>query len=352
MKITFLLFCLSLSFSTYAQKIGVIKNPISDNKQNEAATHFRLTSKSDAIDFIVYGDELNKKKPLFLFCQGSLPVPIFTKYEDGRLWFFGGGIVNFDHSKLSEKYHIVVISKPLTPVVAESKNIDERHCYVRDTTDAQPFWEEYSRHDYLENYIKRNSKVLKYLRKQKWVDKSKAVVYGHSQGSTVALHLSLKNKFITHLGLSGFNPFGRIDQYIREARKDAESEKITWEEADKKIKSNYEFCKTFNNPDSLKAKAHLIPWQSFSRDYVNDMLKLDIPIYLVYGTADIVADLCDLIPLYFIREHKENLTIKRYLELEHNYFELTEDGRLDDNKPHWTQVMEGFEKWVDENSSK
>ena len=54
-----------------------------------------------------------------------------------------------------------------------------------------------------------------------------------------------------------------------------------------------------------------------------------------------------LILLYFIREHKENLIIKRYLELEHNYFELTEDGRLDDNKPHWPEVMEGFEKLVD-----
>jgi len=75
-------------------------------------------------------------------------------------------------------------------------------------------------------------------------------------------------------------------------------------------------------------------------------LGFDYPIYLVSGTEDIVAELNDLAPLYFIRNHKNNLTIKRYYNLEHNYFEVQNDGRPDYKKPHWKDVMTDFLAWT------
>ena len=68
-----------------------------------------------------------------------------------------------------------------------------------------------------------------FLRKQKWVDNSKLIVAGHSQGSKVATVIALNNKKVTHLGLFGANPFGRIDQNIRNYINEDEIKEITWE---------------------------------------------------------------------------------------------------------------------------
>jgi hypothetical protein len=71
-----------------------------------------------------------------------------------------------------------------------------------------------------------------------------------------------------------------------------------------------------------------------------------MPIYLAYGTEDRVADLCDLVPLFFIEKNKNNLTLKRYLGLEHNFFELDKTGQVNYEKSHWEEVMNHFLDWV------
>ncbi|MEM9991318.1 MAG: hypothetical protein AAF738_06100, partial [Bacteroidota bacterium] len=54
------------------------------------------------------------------------------------------------------------------------------------------------------------------------------------------------------------------------------------------------------------------------------------------------AELCDIIPLFFINAQKNNLTMQRYLGLEHNFFEVKEDGKVDYDSSNWTRVMNEF----------
>ncbi|BDD03719.1 hypothetical protein AUTU_12020 [Aureibacter tunicatorum] len=110
-----------------------------------------------------------------MFCQGSLPNPLIERRKDQSLHLFGGGIVNFDFLKWHEKYHIVFITKPITPVVVVHNEIDSRYCYVKDTANAMQFWREYGNHDFIENYVDRGTRVLDYLKKQEWVDASRIV---------------------------------------------------------------------------------------------------------------------------------------------------------------------------------
>lgn len=86
--------------------------------------------------------------------------------------------------------------------------------------------------------------------------------------------------------------------------------------------------------------------KSFSRPLINDWLKIKIPTYLAYGTNDIASDLCDLVPLFYIQNSKTNLTYKRYLNLEHNFFEVKENERANYEKEHWQEVMNEFIKWT------
>jgi len=336
-NITFILFILSFTFSSYGQIGKVIENKV---------TIFSIEEQKDTINFIVIDTLLNEKKPLFLWCQGSLPIPLFCEIENYGNYFFGGGISNFNYEEISKNYHLVVISMPKTPVVAKKENINKQYQFVPNIEKPNEYSPEYINANYLENYVNRANTVLNFLNNKDWVDTTKLIIAGHSQGTKVATKIALNNKSVTHLGLFSANPFGRIDQMIRTARLNAQLGKISWVEADSTMNRYYQLYKDANNIDSLKVNPGLIAWKTFSETYYDDWLQLNIPIYLAYGTEDRTADLCDLMPLFFIEQGKNNLTLKRYIGLEHNFFETIENGRTNHEKGHWKQVMNEFLKWI------
>ena len=336
MKIKIIIFFLLIINLSFSQQKKIINNE---------STTFQLTSRDENIDFIVFDTKLETKKPIFLWCQGSLPYPLYVNSKEG-IWLIGGGITNFDIENITKNYYLVIISMPKTPLVAEESQINDSYWYFGHSKDKNIPTEEFQKADFLENYTNRAIKVLKFLHKQKWVDNSRLIVAGHSQGSKVATKIAKNYKAVTKLGLFGANPFGRIDQNIRESRKDAENKKISWEKADKEIEEEYEIYRNANNRQKVRANVNLIAWKSFSEPLIDDWLEIEKPIYLAYGTNDIASDLCDLVPLYFIRNHKTNLTYKRYLNLEHNFFEVDEDGRAKHDKPHWKEVMNSFVEWT------
>ena len=97
--------------------------------------------------------------------------------------------------------------------------------------------------------------------------------------------------------------------------------------------------------DSAEAHPSLISWKSFSKPTITDLVKLKIPIYIAYGSQDIVADYCDLLPLFFIENNKTNYAIKRYPNLEHNFFPIKSDGQPDHRQGKWHEVMNSFVNW-------
>jgi pimeloyl-ACP methyl ester carboxylesterase len=267
--------------------------------------------------------------------------------EGQGYYFQGGGIANFDYQKIVEKYHLVVVSMPKTPVVVSKENLNERFLYVPDLNNPNELSKEYVEADYLDNYVIRANAVIQFLNTKSWVNPDKLVVAGASQGSKVATKIAAANNQVSHLGLFSANPFGRIDQYIRQSRLDAQLGKISWEKADSLMNRQYDIFTKAYNSDSIKKQPRLMAWRTFSEPFYDDWLSFDIPIYLAYGTEDRTSDLCDLIPLFFIQNNKTNLTLKRYLHLEHNFFELDENGELNFEKGHWNDVMMEFINWLD-----
>ena len=336
-KSIFILITIFYSVSNFGQTGEIIESKV---------TLFSLEQEKDTIDFIVVDTLLNEKKPIFLWCQGSLPFPLFVELENGNYYFFGGGVTNFDYKRIAKKFNLIIISMPKTPVLAKKENLNKSYEYVPNLEKPHQYLKEYVEADYLENYVNRANTVLNFLKKQTWVSNEHLVVAGHSQGTKIATKIATQNNNVTHLGLFSANAFGRIDQYVREARLNAQLGKISWEKADSLMNENYEFYQQVNNEDSIKANPSLKAWKSFTETYYDDWLTLDIPIYLAYGTEDRSSDLCDIVPLFFIEKDKNNLTLKRYLGLEHNFFEVSENGRANHKKGHWKEVMTEFINWI------
>lgn len=47
-----------------------------------------------------------------------------------------------------------------------------------------------------------------------------------------------------------------------------------------------------------------------------------------------------------MKEHKSNLTFKRYLDADHNFFKVNAEGKPDYEDPQWPSVMNSFIDWT------
>src|SRR5690554_2036450 len=241
--ILFLTFLVSIHFSFTQNRV-----------EGTVYTAFSIEQANDTIDFVIADTVFNVKKPLLLFCQGSLPVPLFVDFGNHRIAPLQFG--NFDLENMKKHYHVAVISMPKTPIVPKIEELSEEYFFIGNSGRKNPT-DEFSLADYLENYVRRANTVIDFLKTKDFIDNSKVVVCGHSQGSRVAVGIVNTNEGVTHLGLFAYSFERRIEEMIRKTRVQAQNGHITWEEADSIQAKTYAFYERIHNNDSLKIRPHL-----------------------------------------------------------------------------------------------
>ena len=302
--------------------------------------HIQTIYKNDTVDILVKSKdgEEDIPKPIFLFCQGSLPQPLI-KYSDEMAY----GVFPFFTETLCENFHLVIISKPFIPIVSEVKLLGENYTFI---DSLGKFPNEYSERNYLDYYVNRNISVLKYLRKLPWVTKDRLVVAGHSEGSTIAAKLSLKFHKVTHLIYSGGNPMGRIMSMVAKSRLNeqisdticlGEEEIKQWEWV---VENKTSLSSTYG--DTGKATF------DFSIPPIQYLEKLKIPVLVCYGTKDPASPFIDYMRIDFIRKKYQNFYFKAYIGTEHNYFPVSAEGKIDYTTYNWDDVANYWSKWLAE----
>ncbi|TAE59342.1 MAG: alpha/beta hydrolase [Bacteroidetes bacterium] len=304
--------------------------------------HIQTSYLGDTVDVLIKSKkgEENLRKPVFFFCQGSLPQPLI-KYEDGYVY----SVFPFSTDSLEKDYHIVIVGKPYVPLVMDAKKLGQNFIYQDFETGQMPA--KYSERNFPAYYVERNIKVIRLLKKQAFVDPGKLVVAGHSEGSTIAAKLAAKSRAVTHLIYASGNPLGRIMTILAQYRASesdtdstryAESEFAYWEE----VVSNKN---TLNDTPGDTYKATY----DFSIPPIYDLQQLKIPVLVCYGTQDSGSPFNDYARVEMIRQGKKNFTFRAYIGLEHNFFPVTETGRPDYSIFNWDTVANEWWKWTLEN---
>jgi len=299
--------------------------------------HFQTIYKGDTVDILLKskkGDE-QKKKPIFLFCQGSLPIPLIIKDGEGVY-----GTFPFKTDSLERDYHIAIISKPFIPLVVEASILGHGFAYKDPLTVEFPV--NYSNRNLLDYYVLRNLNVIDFLQKLDFVDDSKLVVAGHSEGSTIASKLAIKCKKVTHLIYAGGNPLGRILSIIAEAR-------VTESDSTKFAEREFDYWQQVVNDkssmDNLTGDTHKATYD-FSIPPIHYLEKLRIPVLVSYGTKDWSAPYNDYLRVEMMRQKKKNFTFKAYIGLEHNFFPLTTTGEPNYDIFNWDNVATDWRNWL------
>lgn len=291
---------------------------------------FHLPDEKDTTSFVVFGnvDDLKVKKPLFLFRQGSQPMPIIHQYWDGYYM----PVSPFRFADYKDKFHFVMISKPGVRLVADSVYLSQYNKAMRNGDDSGLFiTKKYTENNYREKYVQQCDQVINYLVKQSWVDTSKVVFCGGSEGFTVGADLiANKNKHITHAILFSGNTERRFENIIYNLRQESKRGIRSEEEVQNEIVDMYKLWEDIcENPESVEKSFgdSYRAWYSFSIRNLDNLLKINIPLYVAYGTEDReISNHMDMLPVEFTIAGKRNLTLKAYPRYDHQFFELKKNS--------------------------
>ena len=321
------MFLLSKSFA-FAQKIP----------EDFGYRHIKMKYLDDPVDIIVISKPGEEKiaKPLFLFCQGSLPQPV-VKYDETGLY----GTLPFDETPFLDEFHIVIIGKPFIPIISNVNKLGKNYMFLKDKeNEISP--KGYIDRNYLDYYVFRNNSILKQLFKERWVKINQLLVAGHSEGSTIAVKMASINKKITHLIYSGGNPYGRISTVLEQNRSEENDILIRGEKVIEHWKNVVENANKihYDGGDTYKAT------YSFSLPQRDNLMDLKIPVLVTYGTKDWGVSFNDLFQIEAIRERKRNITFKSYIGLEHNYFPKNEKGEIIEEEYNWDKVAKDWMNWL------
>lgn len=315
---------------------------LSGYAQNYVSIKDETGYRNDSIRFIVSGS-LHDKKPVLLFMQGSGNMSIFKQADDGQ---YLAAIAGYSYDNYKDKYHIVIISKPGVPLVTPDDRPvpwDNNTTYCSDY-----FWE----NDVKDYHVAAAAEVLKYLHRQSYADTSRIILMGHSQGAAVAAKVaSLYPQLVTRLIYMSSSIFGRSFQEITDAYISMYRGEATHEQVIKKSGEIYAALEQSKNatPDSAWYYTHRSNL-SFNYDpSVKYLTKTQVPVLVVYGTADTKSNDCSYLPLFMLNSDTK-YTMRPYAGYDHSYFTVDESGRPDYDKWNWDAVFTDAVNWAETDS--
>lgn len=307
--------------------------------KTEIVKHYGFEQKSiqdnnEKIVFYTYKKGEQAKTKLIVYLQGSDPSPQFSyRIKDDKIqklcW------LNGEFNSITEDYLYVVIEK-----IGFEKVINE---------DDIPKPKIYQEKNSLENRVSRANSVIEHLTKKNVFEK--VIVYGHSEGAPVGAKLATVNNKITHLGFWAGNALPDYYDFILENRiefyKGSISDSVAQSRIDKNINGFKEVVK-----DSLSTSGNgytNLRWWSYSEPPINNLLKIEIPIYVQVASLDKSAPIESsyLIPLEFARLNKTNLTYKVCVGCDHGFSKTSSNGKVEQK---WKDIFEDFISWTEKNA--
>lgn len=305
---------------------------------------YTLSTREDTISFIKADTNTICRKPTLVFCQGSLPIPLVIADKQYGCYF---SVFNFDYRKLAGDYNLIVISMPHTPPVAETDHLDARAAYIPDLSHPGSLSVAYLTDNYLEKYVERANEVIGYVLSQSWADPQEVYVMGHSQGAAVAVGIACTNKKVKAVGYLGGDPDGRFTQKIKDVRRLVQQKRLSPEEGQRELDAWWkEICADTSSYVSSGDSPHT--WRSFSRPLREELVKLEVPVFVAYGTEDIAASSCELMPVYFELNRKTDYRMYPVVGCGHNFEEFTAEGKPDYDRMHWQEVVDCFVDYIKE----
>ena len=284
----------------------------------------------DSVNVLLLSEpgEEQRKKPLLLWVQGSLPMPLVLYDQRGAYPVFP-----FRPKAVLKTCHLAIISKPGIPLTADVTGRNPNEMFGQAQPPAC-----YCARNYLDYYVRRDQVVLKFLKKQPWVDKEQVVVAGHSEGSAVVAHLAAVPGLVSRAVYLSGNPLGRLMSMLALDRQASDTASVAatfrrWQDV---VADPTRADCLGDDPRNT---------YGFAASELPVLLRTWVPVFVGFGTLDRGVAGDDYLRLEAIRQHRTNFTFREYPGREHNFFGF-KDGQINYDDFYWDRVGEDFLRWA------
>jgi dienelactone hydrolase len=287
-----------------------------------------IIAKNDTIAFI-QNTISEKKKPTIVFIQGSLPISLILK-DNKDSWIN----LPFDYTKFNKQVNLIIINRKGVPLISKYSDYEKLQ--------NNPS-KEYLENDNLYYRVFQVEEVLKYLKKQKWVEKEKLFIVGHSEGYRVTAKVAERNPKIQKIACLAADPLNRISENLIRLQQ----ENISSKNDSLRVSKIYKEINDFKNLKNFNTKENdMMNFVSYNENPpINSFQKYKNPVLISYGTNDVRAFNNNLLPLLI---GKENLELKIYPDLDHNFTrkEFDNNGNPLEDSYHWDRVFKDVVDWL------
>ena len=287
-----------------------------------------IVAKNDTITFIQNTSNKNNK-PTIVFVQGSLPISLILK-DNNDLWIN----LPFDYTKFDKDVNLIIINRKGVPLISEYNDYSKLQNNPSN---------KYLKNDNLYYRVFQVEEVLKYLKKQKWIEKEKLFIVGHSEGYRVAAKVAERNPKIKKIACLAADPLNRISENIIRLQQ----ENITLENDSLRVLKIYKEIKDYKNLKNFNVLENdMMNFVSYNENPpINSFKKYKNPLLISYGTNDVRAFNNNLLPLLI---NKKNLELKIYPDLDHNFIkkEFDNEGNPLEDSYHWDRVFKDVVDWL------
>lgn len=332
---------------------GILQaQPSRDYIKEAGYQYFRINdtisfSSNDSIRFVM-NIEHKAEKPTVIWFRGSLAQPIIF-YSDSSSVCYLNGLIS---AKWLKTFNFVIINKPGVKIAYDEG------AYYQNRNNAYSDEACFTKNDWKNYYVSSTGQVISYL-KNSGLIKGDVYLVGHSQGyhDACALAASYPESF-NKLVLMSAGPFDRVSYLIRDIRINEQQGKLSANEAQHQVDSLYAYWSKVKNiveSYDMYSKELPINYYYFRYDYsyslgttsFDYMLKIEKPTLVVYGTNDNVSLDNDLLPLFFLRAGKKNITTRVYPGYDHNFFASSNShAEYNPDDYHWREVSNEFFEWL------
>ncbi len=287
-----------------------------------------IVAKNDTITFIQNTSNKNNK-PTIVFVQGSLPISLILK-DNNDLWIN----LPFDYTKFDKDVNLIIINRKGVPLISEYNDYSKLQNNPSN---------KYLKNDNLYYRVFQVEEVLKYLKKQKWIEKEKLFIVGHSEGYRVAAKVAERNPKIKKIACLAADPLNRISENIIRLQQ----ENIALENDSIRVSKIYKEINDYKNLKNFNVKEKdMMNFVSYNENPpINSFKKYKNPVLISYGTNDVRAFNNNLLPLII---DKKNLYLKIYPDLDHNFYkkEFDKEGKPLEDSYHWDRIFKDVVDWL------
>jgi len=298
------------------------------NSGGDVFTKYNLeTHQGNNVEY--YISKTDKPVPLVLWIQGSGCRPAFAEASPGD---YASTIFSFTTLAQEKKISMMVVNKPFSPRKVPSSRGVSTDC-------PNEFNSKFS----VDLWSKHLSLALNHARNLPWVDDTKVLLIGTSEGATMAAKLAGFDKSITNIALVGATGPSQLFDFIAKVylKDGSDADKL------KEINGLEETYKGILNDVENESNSwghSNLRWQSFFKSSsISHLEKSNARIYLVSGMSDNSVPSLSTEVLYVEMLTKgKDVTFRRIPEGEHNL--VTPKGSIFDQDKEFLMIIDWFLK--------